>query len=327
MEQRTRERRCSYVVAIEHSPSADELRELAGYLSSLNVAACEVIVLDASSHPKFEENARVLRWVGAHRSVEPAHRSRSGALDLVRAAASVATCEKVIVAAHDVRYTAAAIDEICAHLDLHEVVEPQDYLDPMPWWGGIEAGRILLHRGIEPQPDHGATLAVRRSVINSLRLLHVVEPGDDMARRLEHAGADVSAAASVFVRRDAGALREWLHRRARAAGDDLALPMKSFFFLSLIPLLLVLATLADLRLAATYAGIVSFASFALAVRGRIGATQFFPLHAALFAPLWVAERSVSVYWALIQRIRGSHQAEPGIALPEGRPGSRVASGE
>lgn len=327
MEQKTRDRRCSYVVAIEHTPTGDELQELAAYLSSVGVAGCEVVVLDASPREAFAEHARVLRWVGRHVAIESAHRTRTGALDLVRGGASVATCEKVIVATHDVRYTAGAIDEICAHLEVHEVVEPQDYLDPLPWWGGIEAGRILIHRGVEPQPDHGATLAFRRSAIQTLRLLHVLEATDDMARRLETAGAEVFAATSIFVRRQPGALKEWLEHRPRAAGDDLALPMKSFFFLSLIPLMLLLATVGDIRLAATYAGIIAFASFALAVRGRLGASEHFPLYAALFAPLWVLERSLSVYWAVFQRVRGSREAVPGIAMPERRTGEKVASGE
>lgn len=327
MEQKTRDRSCSYIVAIEQTPSADELRELAAYLSSVGVAGCEVVVLDASPRGEFEEHARVLRWVGRHAAIEQAHRTRTGALDLVRAAAGVASCEKVIVATHDVRYTPEAIDDICTHLEVHEVVEPQDYLDPLPWWGGIEAGRILLHRGVEPQPDHGATLAFRRSAVQSLRLLHVLEANADMARRLETAGAEVFAANGIFVRREPGALREWLAARPRAAGDDLTLPVKSFFFLSLIPLMLLLATVGDIRLAATYAGIIAFASFALAVRGRLGASEHFPLYAALFAPLWVLERSVSVYWAVFQRVRGNREAEPGIAIPERQTGEKVASGE
>lgn len=327
MEQNNRDRRCSYVVALEHVPSTDALRDLASYLSALGVAGCEVVILDASPREAFESHARVLRWVGRHLPVDASFRTRSGALDLVRAGAGLASCEKVIVATHDVRYTAEAIDDICSQLEMHEVVEPQDYLDPLPWWGGIEAGRILLHRGIEPQPDHGATLAFRRSAIQTLRLLHVIEATDDMARRLETAGAEVFAATAIFVRRHPGSLGEWLERRPRAAGDDLGLPMKSFFFLSLIPLMVVLSTVGDARLAATYAGIIAFASFALAVRGRLGATDHFPLYAALFAPLWVLERSVSVYWAIVQRVRGSREAEPGIAMPERRAGEKVASGE
>src|SRR5688572_1343462 len=265
------ERRCSYVALVQNAAaSTSELRELALYLSTLGVADCDVVILDASSRLQFELNARILRWVGRHVALRPEHRS-GGGIDVVRAASSYAACEKVIVAADDVRYTPEAIGQICDLLDLHEVVEPQDYLDPLPWWGGIEAGRILIHRGIEPQPDHGATFGFRRTAIRSLRNLGAADVHDDQARRLAAVGAEVYPASEVFVRRQPGALDEWLTGRLRQAGDDFMLPMKSAFFFAVMPLLLLLGTLGGLQLAGGYAGVIAFASVALAIRGRVGA--------------------------------------------------------
>lgn len=311
------DRHCSYVLVIGSSAaSPGELRELAGYLSTIGVAGCEVVILDPSPRLQFELNARVLRWVGRHVAVGPEHRSPGGAIDLVRAAAALAGCEKVIVAAEDVRYTAEAIGQLCDLLDVHEVVEPQDYLDPLPWWGGIEAGRILLHRGIEPQPDHGATFGFRRSAVRGLRALDALNLVEDHARRLVAAGAEVHPATNVFVRRQPGALDEWVATRPRAAGDDFSLPMKTVFFFSLVPLMLVLTLLGGLRMAGGYASVIAFASFALALRGRSGAAAFFPLKACLFAPLWVLERSVSVYWALYRRLRGSDVDSANVTVPQ-----------
>lgn len=323
-----KERRCSYVVVVENAAASQgELRELANYLSTLGVAGCEVVILDRSPRLQFEVNGRVLRWVGRHVAARPEHRAPTGALDLVRAAAAVASCEKVIVAAEDVRYTPAAIGQICDLLEMHEVAEPQDYLDPLPWWGGIEAARILVHRGVEPQPDHGATFGFRRSVIRSLRTLGAGDVMDDPVRRLAAAGAEVFAAASVFVRRRPGALDEWLAQRPREAGEDFTLPYKSAFFFSLVPLLLLLAATGGPRLAGGYATVIAFASVALAFRGRSGAAAFFPLRACLFAPLWVFERSVSVYWALLRNLRGTDADPSRVAVPDGARGERVASGE
>ncbi|HLJ75698.1 MAG TPA: hypothetical protein VKU62_13985, partial [Thermoanaerobaculia bacterium] len=48
----------------------------------------------------------------------------------------------------------------------------------------------------------------------------------------------------------------------------------------------------------------AFVSVALALRGRIGASRFFPLRACFFAPLWILQRSLSVYWALLWRVSG-----------------------
>lgn len=322
-----RERRCSYVVVAERATSsAAELRELANYLSTLGLASVDVVVLDPSPRPQFDENARVMRWVGRHLPVRHEYRAPGGAIDLVRAAADVAACEKVIVAAEDVRYTPEAIGQMCDLLDLHEVVEPQDYLDPLPWWGGIDAGRILIHRGIEPQPDHGATFGFRRAAIRSLRNLGAPDLQDDQARRLAAGGAEVYPAAEVFVRRQPEAFAEWLDNRARQAGNDFLLPMKTAFFFAVMPLLLLLGTLGGIELAGGYAGVIAFASVALAIRGRAGASSFFPLRAVLFAPLWVFERSVSVYWALIRKLRGADEPVR-VAVPERGRGTQVASGQ
>ena len=324
---RPQERRCSYVVLVRNaSASSADLRDLSTYLSTLGVADCDVVILDASPRLQFELNARILRWVGRHVAVGAEFRAGSG-VDLVRAATAHAACEKVIVAAEDIRYTPEAVGQLCDLLESHEVVEPQDYLDPMPWWGGIDAGRILIHRGIEPQPDHGATFGFRRSALRALRTLPPAASAEAQARRLAAIGAEVFPANDVFVRREPGALGEWFSARPRLAGDDFELPMKTAFFFSLVPLLVLLGAVGGLQLASGYAGVIAFASMALAFRGRSGAAPFFPMRACLFAPLWVFERSLSVYWALLRKLRGVDEDAAGVHVPDRASGTKVASGE
>ena len=72
---------------------------------------------------------------------------------------------------------------------------------------------------------------------------------------------------------------------------------------------------------------IAFSSVALALRGRAGAAPFFPLRACLFAPLWVLERSLSVYWALLNKLRGTSEDTLGVAVPDRASGTKVASGE
>lgn len=268
-------------------------------------------MLDPGPREQFDTNARNLRWVGRHLH------AAGGPADLVRSAAAVAACEKVIVATDDVRYTPEAIAQICELLDTHEVVEPQDYLDPLSWWGAIDAARILLHRAIEPQPDHGATFGFRRAKVLGLRTPATPEASADPVRRLAGIGAVAHPAADVFVRREPQGLPEWLAGRPRVAGEDFILPVKTAFFLSLVPVLLLLAILGGLQLASGYASVIAFASVALAVRGRAGASTFFPLRTCFFAPLWIFERSLSVYWALFRKLRGT-DLEPArkTAIPD-----------
>lgn len=319
------DRRCTYLVAIE-AGSAGDLREFAAYLSTLSVANCEVIVLDSSPAAIFERHGSVLRWVARHMAPRTRPRSLGGTIDLTRAALDLASCDRIIVADPHVRYGTSALDEICALLDLHEVVEPQDYVEPLPWWGGIEAGRMLVHRGIDPLPDHGATFAFRRSSVRGLRGVGNWSVPDDPVRRLAAQGAEVFSPFKIFVRRKPPVLSDWLRQRPRQADDDFSFPVKTALFFALLPVALLLGMLGGVPLAGGYAGAIAVGSLALAVRGRLGAAEFFPLRICLYAPLWVLERSVSVYWALFRKLRGAHIEPSGVPVPD-RASERVASGE
>ena len=288
------DRRCSYLVIIDGESIAD-LREFAAYLSDLGVAKCEVVIVDNSSEHTFARHRRTLCWVGRHVAPRPLHRGAHGPIDPLRVAQDLASCDKVIVADPNVRYNTQALDELCTMLDSHDAVAPQDYLDPLPWWSGIEAGRMLVHRGIEPLPVHAATFGFRKAAVRDSAAL---DP------------RTLVAGENVFVRRLPPRLYEWIDERPRQADDDFNFPMKTAFFFALLPLALLLASFGGAGLAGTYAGTIAFGAFALAVRGRIGATSFFPMRACLLAPLWVFERSVSVYWALFRRAKLLLAPEP-----------------
>jgi hypothetical protein len=279
------DRRLSYLVVVDDDCGGD-VCEFAAYLSDLGVAKCEVIVLDGSSEHTFARHRRVLCWVGRHVAARPRHRHLDGSIDAMRAALDLASCDKVIVADARVRYGAKALDDLCAMLDAHESVEPQDYFEPLPWWGGIEAGRMLVQRAVDP-PSRGKTFAIRRSATRGLREIERMHARD------------------VFVRRLPPNVGDWLDERPKQAGDDFHFPVKTALFLLLLPLAVILGIFGGMRLASGYASAIAFASVALAVCGRIGAAPFFPLRACLYAPLWVLERSVSVYWALFRRLRSS----------------------
>ena len=95
----------------------------------------------------------------------------------------------------------------------------------------------------------------------------------------------------------------------------------------MLPMAMLLLLFGGVRIASGYAGAVAFASIVLAVRGRSGAAAFFPLRACLYAPLWVLERSVSVYWALLRKVRFAAIEPPPAVVADGAHGSRAASGE
>jgi hypothetical protein len=323
------DRRCTYLVVIERDREpADDLRDLASYLSTISVADCEVIVVDGSPSPIFESNRAILRWVSRHVAARPRHRNFTGGIDSVRTAVDVSGCDKIIIADENVRYHPDAIESVCDLLDLHEVVEPQDYFEPLPWWSGIEAGRMLVHRGVEPLPDHGATFGIRRSSIRGLRGVDIAwSNGEDAVRRLASQGAEVFSACEIFVRRLPPPLDHWLRELPRQADDDFAMPVKTAFFFALLPIAIVLSALGGIRLAGGYASAIALGSMVLAVRGRSGAATFFPLRACLCAPIWVFERSLSVYWALFRKLQSSSTDAARPAICERGAGAKVASGE
>jgi hypothetical protein len=315
-------RSCTYAVSLDRGADSSDVQALAHYLSTLN-HQCEVVVIDASDGSEFDDHRRVLRWVSRHVAIPAHHRYADGSADMIHAAVELSLTEKVIVARIDTRYSAAEVAAVCEMLDRFDVVEPEEYFDPLPWWGGLDAGRILLHRGVDQGPDDRATFGFRRAAFHPMRL-------DDRsvgnsARRFVMQGAALHEARGVFVRREPQQFATWLRLRPREATGDLVTPVKSAFFFAVLPMLLILAILGGAQVAAGYAGVMTFASVMLAIRGRAGAAKFFPLRACLFAPLWIVERSVSVYWALFDRLRGATRNAPATAVL--RSSQSVASGE
>ena len=310
-------RSCTYAVALDSDAESGEVQSLARYLSTLSGAQCEVIVVDGSPCELFDEHHRILRWVSSHQAVLPHCRVIDGRVDLVQAVTELATTEQVIIAANDSRYTVEEVRAVCELLNFHDVVEPEEYFEPLPWWGGMDAGRILLHRGVERTARGRTTFAFRRAAFSSRREVPD-RSGRNDTRRLALQGAEVHEARGVFVRREPGRFRTWLRSRPREASADLV-------FLALVPMLVLLAVLGGFRVAGGCAVMAGACSIALALRGRMGAGKFFPVRACLFAPLSIVERAVSVYWALFDRVRGATvHAVPRSPL---RTHQSVASGE
>jgi hypothetical protein len=283
---KSRPHSCTYVIALDDNDG--RLRDLARYLSTLSFSGCEVVILDTGSPASFEERQRVLRWVGRHIAVD--------GQPLLHAAAEFASCEKVIMASASSRFMPAELMTICDLLERHELVQPEEYIAPLTWWGAIDAGRALLHRGVDQPRAERRTFGIRRCAVRAMR---------GMEERQVLQAAHAYEARSLFVRREPGSLAGWLAMRAREAASDLVAPMRSVFFLAFLPLLVALAAIGGLPLAGSCAVIVGFVSVAVAVRGRMGAGEFFPMHACLFAPLWIAERSITIYWAAADRLRGA----------------------
>ena len=283
---------CSYVVAIDSAASQSEIVSLSHSLSPLGSAGCEVLIFDASFD---EERQRILRWVGRYEALPAGG-------DILGAAIEVATCEKIVMASPQTRCTPADIVALCAMLESHEVVEPAEFVAPLPWWGGVDAGGLLLHRGADQPPGVRSVFAFRKH-----------------AWRLVLQGADVHRARDLFIRREPPMLGAWFRSRGRDAASDFSAPVKGAFFFGLLPAVALLALAGGADLAGSYATVLTFASLLIAVRGRAGAGHYFPWRTCLYAPVWVVARSIAIYWALIEKMRAA-EVPASISSPAQRSG-------
>jgi hypothetical protein len=332
--------RCTYLLPIRRVRAGRaEAERFAAYFRGLAEAGCDVLVVDGSPPEVFEAHARA--WEGAcrHVAVSPNYRYLNGKVNGVHTGVDLARCERVVLADDDIRYTAADIERACALLDRHEMVRPQNYLAPLPLWARTEAARMLVNRGTLRAGDYPGTCAFRRSTC--LRVGHydgdVLFDNEEIVRHFALKGADVLCATDFFVLKRPPTLRKWLEQRPRQAYEDFVMRGKTALFASLIPAALALGLWAGAAAALLFAAAVALASMLVALRGlvRDRAYEFFPAGTVAYAPLWVLERCLSVYWAFYWRARyggypfGSALLSKGTGrawVEGGRVESRAAAG-
>ena len=304
--------RCAYLLPIRRvSVNHEEAAAFARYFESLQRMGCEVLVVDGSPMGVFAGHERVWRGVCRHVTVDPAYTYLNGKVNGVRTGIDLASCERIVLADDDIRYTSEDISRACDLLDRYEMVRPQNYLCPRPWWARMEAARMLINRGVLTTGDYPGTCAFRRSTF--LRVGHydgdVLFDNEEIVRHFVLRGADVCYARDFFILKRPPTLRKWMEQRPRQAYEDFVMRAKTALFMSLLPLAALFGLLGGARAALGFAASVSACAVLLALRGlwRDRAYRFFPLHLSLYAPLWVLERALSVYWALYWRVtRGGY---------------------
>jgi hypothetical protein len=294
---------CTYLLPIRRTNfSAIEAAELAEYFGALNNAGCDLIVIDGSPAPVFEQHAASWCSLCRHERVDRSFGYLNDKVNGIHTGVRLATTGKIILADDDIRYTAAEIDRVSRLLDDFEVVRPQNFLSPLPWWGRMEAARMLINRATLRTADYPGTCAFRRDAM--LRVGEydgdVLFDNEEIIRHFARAGATINYAANLFVRKRPPAFRKWIEQRPRQAYEDFGLRTKTALFLSLPLLATSLGFTFGLRALLIFFVGASFAAVALAATGRLrgNAARFFPWPVCLVAPFWVIERTVSTYWAL-----------------------------
>jgi hypothetical protein len=275
------------------------LAELTTYLSWLS-GQVRVTVVDGS--PPAVRALHTAAWDGlplAHLEVDADLRDcEMGKVAGVLTALRRPGPDRVVIADDDVRWTRPDLLAAVALLDRADVVRPQNYFDPLPWHARWDTGRSLLNRAVAA--DWPGTLVLRRGAVPAGYDGDAMFENLELVRTVQAAGGRELPARGLFVRRLPPTAAHFRGQRVRQAYDSVAQPGRLGAELAVLPA----ALLAVRRPGLLLAGLAAVAGLAEAGRRRAGGRAVFGPDAALWAPLWLAERAVCSWLALGARLRG-----------------------
>lgn len=293
--------RCTYICPIRATEIKREvIEEFYHYWDFLESLGCEVLVVDGSPGEVFD--AHRLAWNNCrHINVDPRYKYLNGKVNGLMTAVPVASHEFIIIGDDDIRYTAANVERMIQSLKHHEVVRPQNYFKPLPPWARLDAARILLNRAYFKNGDFPGTYAFRKSVFLKAGPFDgdVLFDNEELIKHLVNFGAAVDNACDFFIQRKPPSFQKWKEQRPRQAYEDFVMIARTVFFLGVIPLHLLLIFSGKKKWALLLALAITGTSILKAHSGRSnGAKDFFPKFTPWLAPLWILERSISIYLAI-----------------------------
>ncbi len=277
----------------------DEFEEFTAYLESLT-RTVDVTVVDGSPAGVFAAHAQ--RWAPAVRHLPPQPwPGRNGKVGGVVTGVRAARHEAVVIADDDVRYTAAQLGELAGELAGADLVRPQNFFRPAPWHARWDTARSLINRAVGG--DYPGTFLLRRSTFLAMGGYHgdVLFENLQLIRTVRAAGGRERRLPGFYVARRPPSASRFREQRVRQAYDDFAQPGRLIAEAGMLPLALVAAVRKPGLLLAAAGVVVAVAEYG---RRRAGGAAVFHRSAALWAPLWAAERAVCVWPAIVARIRG-----------------------
>ena len=298
-----------YVLPLRWLPDEDP-GELTEYLHRLS-SWLDVTVVDGGEDDVFARHHRL--WSPTVRHLRPqSWPGRNGKVAGVVTGLRVARHERVVIADDDVRCDRRGLTAVAALLEAFDLVRPQNVFEPLPWHARWDTARSLLNRTFEA--DYPGMYAVRRSTF--LRMGgydgDVLFENLELSRTLAAAGGREICADSLFVTRRPPTARAFPPaarpvglRRSRPTGSTggrvrpIADPGHAARSR---------ATSREGRRAVAGIGLltVGAATVAVAEYGRRKADEraVFLASAPLWAPLWLLERAVCIWIALLHRMAG-----------------------
>jgi hypothetical protein len=290
----------TYLVPLRWA-DGEQRRALAAYLAAIAPLCGEVIVVDGSPPPVFAANREAWGECVTHLPPAEDERWQMGKVAGVRTGVRIASRERLVIADDDVRWDLEGLRRAARLLERHDLVRPQNYFSALPWHARWDTARTLLNRGLGR--DYPGTLAARRSRLLAMGLYD----GDalfenlELIRTVRADGGSVASPLDLYVARVPPSASHFWGQRTRQAYDDFALPLRMALWLAILPLL----ALGTARRRRSPALAATALATLVAERGRrrAGGRAVFPATSSLLAPVWVLERGVCAWLAVVQRLR------------------------
>ena len=294
-------RSATYVLPIRRTAVAVD-PELTQYLAGI-ARRCELIVVDGSPSNSFGAADESWSSFAVHVTPRSDIQGLNGKVRGVLTGLALATHDRIVIADDDVRYDGPALERTIATLDHADVVRPQNYFDPVPWHAKWDTARTLLNRGLGGT-DFPGTLAVRRSTIRRVGGYDadVLFENLELIRTVKAGGGSVSSPSDLYVRRIPPTTRHFWSQRPRQAYDEFARPWRFVLSIAVVPL--AASLLARRKYTAMAVGGAMTVALAELGRRRAGGRAIFAPAAPAFAPLWILERSICSWFAMISWLRG-----------------------
>jgi hypothetical protein len=283
-----------YVLPLKTSLGYDA-GELGKYVRGIS-SCVRVIVVDGSCPEQFLRNGRHFAGI-THVPPKPAYTCANGKVRCVRTGLDLCRSDKIVIADDDVRYEPAELARIETLLDDYDLVRPQNHFHPTPWHAQWDTARSLLNRALG-RGDFPGTLALRLTA----QLRRDGYDGDVLFENLElirtvRAGGGRELICDLYVRRLPPTVAHFLRQRVRQAYDSQAQPGRLLLELALLPGA-IWAARRPVRLIPLVTGALGLAEIG---RRKNGGAAYFGYRATLFAPIWILERALCVWFALAQR--------------------------
>jgi hypothetical protein len=286
-----------YVLPIR-AGSLDGVVELTQYLRWLKSVVRRVVVVDGSDDRTFVSHAEAWGDATLHIRPDPDLTFRNGKVNGVLTGLRRCTASKVIIGDDDIRYDHRALVAVAAALDHGDIVRPQNYFDPLPWHAQWDTARTLINRALGG--DYPGTLALRPAILSSGGYDgNVLFENLELIRTVRARGGIELIEAGLFIRRRPPSSRHFVHQRRRQAYDSFAQPRRYAAELLLLPALIVSVRRARAIVAAFAVAAMVVAEYG---RRRSSGRQVLAASAVLWAPVWVGERAICAWLALVSRV-------------------------